>query len=185
MAACQIASYGKGTKTLVDTRVRKTFELDAQKFRLGDQWKSAIAYATRTVATALGLPADRLEARLYRLLVYDKGGFFLPHRDSEKHDRMVASLIVVLPNPFQGGRLIVRHGAVKQKLAFEEAASTCSPGRRFTSRATWATHARGTGATIVRARCLNARARERPPKLQWPAVKRADWKTQARRNHGE
>jgi hypothetical protein len=36
--------------------------------------------------------------------VYEKGGFFLPHRDSEKHDRMVASLIVVLPNPFEGGR---------------------------------------------------------------------------------
>src|SRR5947207_3105087 len=36
---------------------------------------------------------------------------------------MVASLIVVLPNPFEGGRLIVRHGAAKQKLAFEEAAA--------------------------------------------------------------
>src|SRR5207244_1286637 len=33
------------------------------------------------------------------------------------------SLIDVLPNPFEGGQLIVRHGAVKQKLAFEEAAS--------------------------------------------------------------
>src|SRR5262249_3562329 len=104
-------------------RVRKTFELDPQKFRLGDEWNSAIASATRTVADSLGLPADRLEARLYKLLVYEKGGFFLPHRDSEKHDRMVASLIVVLPNPFEGGRLIVRHGAAKQKLAFKEAAA--------------------------------------------------------------
>ena len=48
--------------------------------------------------------------------MYEKGGFFLPHRDSEKHDRMVASLIVVLPNPFEGGRLVVRHGAAKQNL---------------------------------------------------------------------
>ena len=30
---------------------------------------------------------------------------------------------MVLPNPFEGGRLIVRHGADKQKFAFEEAAS--------------------------------------------------------------
>jgi hypothetical protein len=123
IAGCRVAPYGKGTETLVDTRVRKTSELDPQKFRLGAQWNSAIADATRTVAAPLGLPPDRLEARLYKLLVYEKGGFFLPHRDSEKHDRMVASLIVVLPSPFEGGRLIVRHGAVKQELAFEEAAS--------------------------------------------------------------
>ena len=50
-----------------------------------------------------------MEARLYKLLVYEKGGFFLPHRDSEKDDGMVASLIVVLANPFEGGALVVRH----------------------------------------------------------------------------
>jgi len=123
VAACHVAPYGKGTETLVDERVRKTFELDPAKFRLGEEWTSAIAAATRTTADALGLPADRLEAKLYKLLVYEKGGFFLPHRDSEKHDRMVASLIAVLPNPFESGKLIVRHGAVERKLAFEEAAA--------------------------------------------------------------
>lgn len=127
IAACRPAPYGKGTETLVDTRVRNTFELDPQKFRLGAEWNSAIADATRTVADSLGLPADRFEAKLYKLLVYEKGGFFLPHRDSEKHDRMVASLIVVLPNTFEGGRLIVRHGAAKQKLTFEEAATGKAP----------------------------------------------------------
>jgi len=89
IAACQVAPYGKGTETLVDTRVRKTFELDLQKFQLGDSWNSAIADATRTVADELGLPAEELEAKLYKLLVYEKGGFFLLHRDSEKHDQCV------------------------------------------------------------------------------------------------
>jgi hypothetical protein len=88
VACCQPAPYGKGTETLVDTRVRKTYELDPKNFSLSDAWNSAIAEATRTVAEPLGLPADRLEARRYKLLVYEKGGFFLPHRDSEKHDRM-------------------------------------------------------------------------------------------------
>jgi hypothetical protein len=123
IAACHVAPYGKGTETLVDERVRKTFELDPSKFRLGVRWNETIADATRTVADSLGLSANQLEARLYKLLVYEKGGFFLPHRDSEKHDRMVASLIVVLPNPFEGGRLIVRHGAGEQKLPFKEAAA--------------------------------------------------------------
>ena len=121
IALSSIAPYGKGTKTLIDEQVRKTFELDASKFTLGDEWNTAIADATRTVAQALGLPEHRLEARLYKLLIYEKGGFFLPHRDSEKHDRMVASLIAVLPNPFEGGKLIVRHGSAEQEIPFQVA----------------------------------------------------------------
>jgi len=127
IAHCQLAPYGKGTETLVDTRVRKTFELDPQKFRLSLGWTTAIADVTKLVAQQLGLPAEQVEARLYKLLVYEKGGFFLPHRDSEKHDGMVASLIVVLPNPFEGGTLIVRHGTKKQTLPFKEAAEGETP----------------------------------------------------------
>ena len=127
VARCQTAPYGKGTQTLVDTKVRKTFELDPKSFRLGDGWKAAIAEATGPIAEQLGLPADRLEARLYKLLVYEKGGFFLPHRDSEKDDRMVASLIVVLPNRFYGGGLVVRHGNIEQMFDFTDAAAQKSP----------------------------------------------------------
>lgn len=119
---CRVAPYGKGTKTLVDKNVRNTHELDPKDFRLSPSWNAAVASAAKQAAAQLGLPAERVEAKLYKLLVYEKGGFFLPHRDSEKHDRMLASLIVVLPSPFRGGRLIVRHGAVDQKLAFEDAA---------------------------------------------------------------
>ncbi|HTN04589.1 MAG TPA: 2OG-Fe(II) oxygenase, partial [Planctomycetaceae bacterium] len=127
IACCRVAPYGKGTRTLVDPKVRNTFELDPRKFRLSDEWNAAIAGATLTIAEQFGLPTDQLEARLYKLLVYEKGGFFLPHRDSEKLDRMLASLIVVLPSPFEGGSLIVRHGGADRTLAFEEAAAGKSP----------------------------------------------------------
>lgn len=123
ITACQVAPYGMGTKTLIDERVRKTFELDPSKFELRDEWNEAIANAMASVATSLGLPTEMLEAKLYKLLVYEKGGFFLPHRDSEKHDRMVASLIVALPNPFEGGGLVVRHGPAVRRFSFPEAAS--------------------------------------------------------------
>ncbi|MHB1422348.1 MAG: 2OG-Fe(II) oxygenase [Gemmataceae bacterium] len=127
VACCQDAPYGKGTRTLIDKQVRNTYELDPQKFRLSDAWNAVIAEAMHPVAEQLGLPADQLQAKLYKLLVYEKGGFFLPHRDSEKHDRMVASMIVVLPNPFEGGRLVVRHGAATRQLTFEEAAAGKMP----------------------------------------------------------
>jgi len=127
VASCQVAPYGKGTQTLVNKKVRNTFELDPKKFCLSGAWNVAIADAMRPVAEQLGLPAEQLEARLYKLLVYERGGFFLPHRDSEKHDRMVASMIVVLPNRFEGGTLVVRHGAAKQTLTFGEAAGGKAP----------------------------------------------------------
>ena len=127
VAFCQAAPYGKGKQTLVNKKVRNTFQLDPKKFRLNDAWNVAIADAMRPVAEQLGLPAEQLEARLYKLLVYERGGFFLPHRDSEKHDRMVASMIVVLPNRFEGGTLVVRHGAAEQTLTFDEAAGGKAP----------------------------------------------------------
>ncbi|HEV3259068.1 MAG TPA: 2OG-Fe(II) oxygenase [Gemmataceae bacterium] len=127
IASCRVAPYGKGTQTLVNKKVRNTFELDPKKFRLSEAWNVAIADAMRPVAEQLGLPAEQLEARLYKLLVYERGGFFLSHRDSEKHDRMVASMIVVLPNRFEGGTLVVRHGAAKATLPFDEAAGGKGP----------------------------------------------------------
>jgi hypothetical protein len=43
VAACRVAPFGKGTQTLVNKKVRNTFELDPKKFRLSDAWNSAIA----------------------------------------------------------------------------------------------------------------------------------------------
>ena len=36
-----------------------------------------------------------IEAHLYKLLVYEKGGFFKTHRDNEKKKGMVGSLIII------------------------------------------------------------------------------------------
>lgn len=124
---CRIAPYGQGTKTLVDTDVRNSYELDPGEFQPGKAWNTAIVETTRRVASELGLPPDALEAKIYKLLIYERGGFFLPHRDSEKCDRMVASLIVVLPNSFDGGELMVRHGVAEQKFSFDEAAQGRTP----------------------------------------------------------
>ena len=66
----------------------------------------------------LGLEGQELQSHLYDLLVYEKGGFFLPHRDSQKRDRMVATLVIVLPSSYQGGELVVRHEGQEQTIDF-------------------------------------------------------------------
>ena len=117
----KIAPYGKGVRTLVNRAVRDTIELDPGLFRLGDAWRQAIDSVTRRVGRDLALEDEELEAHLYKLLLYEKGGRFLPHRDSEKLDGMVASLIVVLPNAFDGGELNVRHAGNTKSFDFSRA----------------------------------------------------------------
>jgi hypothetical protein len=104
------APYGKGTKTLVDTSVRRVWEIDAQQVMLANpQWESVLGEAVDRAQTDLGLENQKLKAHFYKLLLYEPGSFFLPHRDGEKLDRMVATLVVTLPSAHEGGALRVRH----------------------------------------------------------------------------
>ncbi|PYS55140.1 MAG: hypothetical protein DMF76_26280 [Acidobacteria bacterium] len=43
------------------------------------------------------------------MLIYEEGGFFLPHRDTEKTEGMFGTLTIVLPSLHCGGELIIRH----------------------------------------------------------------------------
>jgi hypothetical protein len=103
------APYGRGPDTLVDPTVRRCGQIPASAVHLDDsRWRATL---DRIVAdAAAGLGADgKVEAELYKLLVYEPGGFFLEHRDTEKVGGMFATLIVVLPSEHEGGELVVAH----------------------------------------------------------------------------
>ena len=46
---------------------------------------------------------------MHKLLLYEPGGFFVGHRDTEKLPGMFGTLVIVLPSLFAGGELLVRH----------------------------------------------------------------------------
>jgi hypothetical protein len=116
---CEQAPYGKGTQTLVDTSVRRVWRLGPDRFRLTNPgWKRFIGETVRQVQEKLGLESQKLESHLYDLLLYEPGSFFLSHRDGEKHNRMVATLVIVLPSSYQGGELVIRHEGHKRTIAF-------------------------------------------------------------------
>ena len=107
------APYGKGAETLVDATIRDCWQIDASCFRLGGQaWTETFATIMEAVTEDLGCPAGSLEALPYKLLIYEPGGFFAAHRDTEKADGMIATLTVSLPAASAGSRggLLVRHG---------------------------------------------------------------------------
>lgn len=114
---CQQAPYGKGTETLVDTNVRRVWRLEPDQLALTNpEWETLVQGVVRTVQKELGLEKQKLTSHLYDLLLYEPGSFFLPHKDGEKADRMVATLVLALPSHFEGGELVVRHEGQEQTL---------------------------------------------------------------------
>lgn len=113
------APYGQGAETLVDVDVRRVWEVDAGLVALsGEGWDEALVEVVAEVAGELGLGDSEIHAHLYKLLLYEPGGFFLPHRDGEKLDGMVATLVVALPSEHEGGELIVRHDGRRKMVRF-------------------------------------------------------------------
>ena len=54
------------------------------------------------------------------MLVYEAGGFFAPHKDSEKAPGMFGTLVVTLPSTHAGGALEVRHDGETVRFASGE-----------------------------------------------------------------
>ncbi|MGE3541301.1 MAG: 2OG-Fe(II) oxygenase [Candidatus Tectimicrobiota bacterium] len=109
IAVAEQAPYGKGKATLVDTAVRRTWQIGAERVRIsGRHWEQTLTDIVTQVAAGLGVSGP-IEADLYKLLVYDTGSFFVSHRDTEKTAGMFATLILVLPSLYSGGDLVVRH----------------------------------------------------------------------------
>lgn len=118
IAAAAQAPYGRGEETIVDKKVRRVWQIEPSKFQLRNAaWADHLAAIVAEVKREFGI-AQQVNAELYKLLVYEKGSFFAPHRDTEKTPGMFATLVVGLPSRHQGGRLIVRHDGQATNIDF-------------------------------------------------------------------
>ena len=97
------APYGRGEKTILDANVRRVWQLDPKQFDLENrEWDDHLATIVDVVRNDLGI-AQKVKAEPYKLLIYEKGSFFAPHRDTEKSSRMFATLVICLPSRHEGG----------------------------------------------------------------------------------
>ena len=104
------APFGRGTETVLDRSVRDSWQISPERVKLGGKaWPGTFQEILASVEEGLGCPEGGLSAKLHKLLLYEQGGFFAPHRDTEKSEGMVATLVVSLPVAGQGGELVVRH----------------------------------------------------------------------------
>ena len=122
IGVAQQAPFGRGERTVVDVAVRNTWQVDASAVHLDAAFLSTIHRTVLPqVCSELGLwDASDIQARLYKLLVYDTGGFFRPHRDSEKEDGMFGTLVLLLPAEYSGGQLVVEHAGQRRVIECSE-----------------------------------------------------------------
>ena len=112
------APYGRGEATIVDADVRRVWQLEPSQFALrNDAWNEALTGIVDAVKHDLGI-RGKVSAELYKLLVYDKGSFFKPHRDTEKIAGMFGTLVVCLPSRHEGGTLILEHDGQTKRIDF-------------------------------------------------------------------
>ena len=78
------APYGRGEDTIVDTKVRSVWQIEPSRLALlNPEWDSFLAGIVKSIKEEFAID-KQVKCDLYKLLIYEKGDFFAPHRDSEK-----------------------------------------------------------------------------------------------------
>jgi hypothetical protein len=122
-SVCKQSPFGKGEQTIVDTSVRKTWELDCTEFRCENPaWTGFVDGLVKQAVEDLGVQVAT-RAERYKLLLYEKGAFFKAHKDSEKCPGMFGTLVICLPSEHSGGEVHLVHGSQSRTL---ETAQTSS-----------------------------------------------------------
>ena len=115
------APFGRGEDTVVDRNVRDTWQLEPSQISFDNpHWHSGLQEVVREAAVGLGVDPLNVEAKLYKVLFYQKGGHFAKHRDTEKHKNMFATLSVTLPSIFDGGTIKATFHGDSKIFAFPE-----------------------------------------------------------------
>ena len=80
------APYGRGEETIVDLNVRRVWQIDPTQCTFPNPaWDTFLAEIVAAVKAAFGTNGD-VQQDFYKLLIYEQGSFFAPHRDAEKTD---------------------------------------------------------------------------------------------------
>jgi hypothetical protein len=83
---CHQAPFGKGQDTIIDMAVRNTWELNPDNFQLRNpEWDKYVKRITWMALKQLGFDekgaAIGVRAELYKMLLYEKGALFKPHKE--------------------------------------------------------------------------------------------------------
>jgi len=124
IAVASKSPFGRREDTLFDDNVRNSWQLDPSQFKINNtKWNMHMRQLLDRVRSGLGITNHRIGCKLYKLLLYETGGHFKFHRDTEKEDGMFGTLIIQLPSQYEGGQITVRHRRREHTFDFAKNAS--------------------------------------------------------------
>jgi hypothetical protein len=86
------APFGKGSQTLVDEAVRKTWEIDGSKVSFSNHsWHGWLESVVRAATKELGVASDpkNVRAELYKMLLYENGAMFKTHKEYVEFEQII------------------------------------------------------------------------------------------------
>lgn len=88
IASSTQAPFGRGEETIVDTSVRCTWQLSPSQFVINnDKWTEKLQALLDNVKNELGCdPNMAVTGELYKLLLYEPGGFFKVRNLKSMHE---------------------------------------------------------------------------------------------------
>ncbi|RMX62504.1 hypothetical protein DD238_007732 [Peronospora effusa] len=127
IAKCEKSPYGHNMEIKIDESVRKSWQLQPDQVEIKNpSWEKGLDKLTEIIANRLGYKGIPLQCKLYKVLVYEEGGHFCIHRDTEKEDGMIATLVVQPPSTHEGGDLVVYHYKEEHRHDFGKADGTAA-----------------------------------------------------------
>jgi len=124
------APFGKGTVTVVDKEVRNALEIPKANLTIDGltEWNTVLNKAVAEAAQKLAptLSTYDVTAELYKLVVYEEGGMFKAHRDTQRSETHFGTLVILLPGKATGGELIVRHGGDEETFSIPTGKKRCT-----------------------------------------------------------
>lgn len=109
----QKSPFGKGEETIFDETFRKGYEISKEKIHLSIKLKDMIdSKIIPKIKADLSPENTSISCELYKMVIYDEGGFFKPHKDTQRTQNHFGTLILFLPSVYEGGDFIISHGDI-------------------------------------------------------------------------
>lgn len=122
IAIAERAPFGKGTENVVDETVRSVWEVDATKVHIDESWlDNHLPKIVKCLCNDIDVMFEEyVDAKFYKLLIYEEGGHFKQHQDTERGPGMFGTLLVQLPSQYTGGDLVISHNGTKWRVSNAE-----------------------------------------------------------------
>ena len=149
IAACDPATFGRGSEDVYDESYRKAVKMDASDFVAQlDLTGSGLVRIVEDQLLQSETEKMHIRAQLYKLNVYgnsgrsvspnvvpsdlvasilDQGSFFKSHKDTPRGTDMLGSLVIIYPTAHEGGELVLRHKDKEWKFDANSLTSSQSP----------------------------------------------------------